>query len=85
MSARIGLRRPRARVDGEPAGDAGGMPQPPALPDDASRAIWQYLERLERAIDHVDARIDHLYLAIGGGTVLLSIIGLAAGFIARGG
>lgn len=83
MSARIGPRRPRGIGAGEPASaDAGA---PPALPDDAARAIWQYLERLERAIDHVDARIDHLYLAIGGGTVLLSIIGVAAGFIARGG
>ena len=46
--------------------------------------IWQFLERLDRSMQHVEARIDRLYIAVGGGTVLLAAIGLAAGFIARG-
>lgn len=46
--------------------------------------IWPFLERLDRGMQHVEARIDRLYIAVGGGTVLLAAIGLAAGFIARG-
>lgn len=60
-------------------------PVPAPLDEDAAKAIWQYLRRLEEGIDHIEARIDRLYVAIGGGCVGLAAIGLAAGFIARGG
>lgn len=67
---------------------------PPAAPrtpppdrvggDPAADALWQYLAQIEDGLRHIEARIDHLYLAIGGGTLILAAIGLAAGFIARG-
>ena len=52
---------------------------------DATDAIWQYLRRIEDGLDQIDARIDRLYIALGGGTVLLSAIGLTSAFIIRGG
>ena len=48
-------------------------------------ALWQYLRRIESGLDQIDARIDRLYVALGGGTVLLAAIGLASAFIVRGG
>ena len=66
-------------------------PPPPAPPPSspAPRAapeadpLRPALQRLERGLQHVEARIDRLYIAVGGGTILLAAIGLAAGFIAR--
>ncbi len=51
----------------------------------ATDALWQYLQRIEGGLDQIDARIDRLYLALGGGTVLLAAIGLGSAFIMRGG
>ena len=48
-------------------------------------ALWQYLRRIESGLDQIDARIDRLYVALGGGTVLLATIGLISAFIVRGG
>ncbi len=48
-------------------------------------ALWQYLHRIESGLDQIDARIDRLYVALGGGTVLLAAIGLGSAFIVRGG
>ena len=48
-------------------------------------ALWQYLKRIESGLDQIDARIDRLYIALGGGTVLLAAIGLGSAFIIRGG
>ena len=48
-------------------------------------ALWQYLKRIEGGLDQIESRIDRLYVAIGGGTVLLAAISFAAAFIARGG
>ena len=48
-------------------------------------ALWQYLRRIESGLDQIDARIDRLYVAMGGGTVLLAAIGLGSAFIVRGG
>ncbi len=52
---------------------------------DATDALWQYLKRIEEGLDQIDARIDRLYVALGGGTVLLAAIGLASAFIVRAG
>lgn len=51
----------------------------------ATDALWQYLKRIEAGLDQIDDRIDRLYVALGGGTVLLATIGLASAFIVRGG
>ncbi len=51
----------------------------------ATDALWQYLRRIESGLDQIDARIDRLYVALGGGTVLLATIGLVSAFIVRGG
>lgn len=56
-----------------------------ATATDATNALWQYLERIEHGLDLIDARIDRLYIALGGGTVLLAAIGLSSAFIVRGG
>ena len=50
-----------------------------------TEALWQYLRRIESGLDQIEARIDRLYVALGGGTVLLAAIGLASAFIVRGG
>ena len=76
-------RRPKRRGGHRAGRRARARPVP--LDEDAAKAIWQYLRRLEEGIDHIEARIDRLYVAIGGGCVGLAAIGLAAGFIARGG
>ena len=61
-------------------------PDDPANPAmDAMDALWQYLRRIESGLDQIDARIDRLYVALGGGTVLLAVIGLVSAFIVRGG
>ena len=60
-------------------------PTMPTMQDPVAEALWQYLARLEDGIGQIESRIDRLYLAVGGGTLLLAAIGLAAGFIARGG
>ena len=52
---------------------------------EATDALWQYLSRIEEGLDQIDARIDRLYVALGGGTVLLAAIGLVSAFIVRGG
>ena len=52
---------------------------------EATEALWQYLRRIESGLDQIDARIDRLYVALGGGTVLLATIGLVSAFIVRGG
>ena len=51
----------------------------------SASALWQYLKRIEGGLDQIESRIDRLYVAIGGGTVLLAAISFAAAFIARGG
>ncbi len=48
-------------------------------------ALWQYLRQIEGGLDQIESRIDRLYIAIGGGTILLAAISVAAAFIARGG
>ena len=52
---------------------------------EAADALWQYLRRIESGLDQIEARIDRLYIALGGGTVLLATIGLISAFIVRGG
>lgn len=69
-----------SRPPPEPQGSGG---QEPASV--ATDALWQYLKRIESGLDQIDARIDRLYLALGGGTVLLAAIGLVSAFIVRGG
>ena len=69
---------PQAEVDeqrSEPSGRVSGE----------TDALWQYLKRIESGLDQIDARIDRLYVALGGGTVLLAAIGLGSAFIVRGG
>ena len=66
-----------------PAAGRRACPSPPCGRSE-DEPIRQFLQRLERGMQHVEARIDRLYIAVGGGTVLLAAIGLAAGFIARG-
>lgn len=66
-----------------PAAGQRACPSPPCGRSE-DEPIRQFLARLERGMQHVEARIDRLYIAVGGGTVLLAAIGLAAGFIARG-
>ena len=61
-----------------------GTSEPPPNSPAEEHPIRQHLERLERGLQHVESRIDRLYIAVGGGTILLAAIGLAAGFIARG-
>ncbi len=60
-------------------------PSPVDPPGGATEALWQYLRRIESGLDQIDARIDRLYVALGGGTVLLATIGLVSAFIVRGG
>lgn len=62
---------------------SGGWPNEPH--NEATDALWQYLRRIESGLDKIDARIDRLYIALGGGTVLLAAIGLGSAFIIRGG
>ena len=73
----------------DPASHAGsGEPAPVCgqiATSTATDAIWQYLKRIESGLDQIDARIDRLYIALGGGTVLLAAIGLGSAFIVRGG
>ncbi len=57
----------------------------PPCSREATDALWQYLKRIEEGLDQIDARIDRLYVALGGGTVLLAAIGLVSAFIVRGG
>ena len=57
----------------------------PACGREATDALWQYLRRIEESLDQIDARIDRLYVALGGGTMLLAAIGLVSAFIVRGG
>lgn len=66
-----------------PAAGRRACPSPPCGRSE-DEPIRQFLARLERGMQHVESRIDRLYIAVGGGTVLLAAIGLAAGFIARG-
>lgn len=66
-----------------PAAGRRDCPSPPCGRSE-DEPIRQFLARLERGMQHVESRIDRLYIAVGGGTVLLAAIGLAAGFIARG-
>ena len=70
----------------DPSG-SGGWPNEPhkRTHDKATDALWQYLRRIESGLDHIDSRIDRLYIALGGGTVLLAAIGLGSAFIVRGG
>ena len=77
--------RPRARPP-DPDG-SGGCPNEPheQSHDKATDALWLYLRRIESGLDHIDSRIDRLYIALGGGTVLLAAIGLGSAFIVRGG
>ena len=75
------VSRPKARPP-DPDG-SGGCPTDPH--DQATDALWQYLRRIESGLDHIDSRIDRLYIALGGGTVLLAAIGLGSAFIVRGG
>lgn len=63
-----------------PAPTAHAPAPPPVADEDPVRPA---LQRLERGLQHVESRIDRLYIAVGGGTILLAAIGLAAGFIAR--
>ena len=78
----------RRDLHSPPRGPSEPPPNNPADPPPNSPAeehpIRQHLERLERGLQHVESRIDRLYIAVGGGTILLAAIGLAAGFIARG-
>ena len=70
--------------------DPGSCPGPggctaPNQSTDHTDALWQYLRRIESGLDQIDTRIDPLYVALGGGTVLLAAIGLGSAFIVRGG
>ncbi len=67
--------------------ESGGCPASCSQAPHASQtdALWQYLRRIESGLDQIDARIDRLYVALGGGTVLLAAIGLSSAFIASGG
>lgn len=73
----------------DPASDAGSGDSAPICAhltsSSATDALWQYLKRIESGLDQIDARIDRLYIALGGGTVLLAAIGLGSAFIVRGG
>lgn len=62
---------------------SGGRPNEPH--NEATDALWHYLRRIESGLDQIDSRIDRLYIALGGGTVLLAAIGLGSAFIIRGG
>ena len=70
------------RGTSDPPPNSTSDPPPNSPPEE--HPIRQHLERLERGLQHVESRIDRLYIAVGGGTILLAAIGLAAGFIARG-
>ncbi|MCY3567439.1 MAG: hypothetical protein OXH38_02335 [Chloroflexi bacterium] len=67
--------------------ESGGCPESCAQAPGVSQtdALWQYLRRIESSLDQIDARIDRLYIALGGGTVLLAAIGLGSAFIVRAG
>ncbi len=76
----------RATADQPPPACARGAAGGPANCECASTgALWQYLRRIEGGLDQIESRIDRLYVAIGGGTVLLAAISFGAAFIARGG
>ncbi len=62
------------------ASASGGCPAPAQ-----TEALWQYLKRIESGLDQIESRIDRLYIALGGGTVLLAAIGLGSAFIVRAG
>lgn len=68
-----------------PVSDRGAAGGPATCDCGSTDALWQYLGRIEAGLDQVESRIDRLYVAIGGGTVLLAAISFAAAFIARGG
>ncbi len=70
-------------VDQADSGDCSSAP--PQVQSPTAEALWQYLRRIESGLDQIDARIDRLYVALGGGTVLLAAIGLGSAFIVRGG
>lgn len=76
-------RFPASRPQPPDPGGSGGWPNEPH--SEATDALWQYLRRIESGLDQIDARIDRLYIALGGGTVLLAAIGLGSAFIIRGG
>ncbi|MXX81840.1 MAG: hypothetical protein F4Y69_12555 [Chloroflexi bacterium] len=67
--------------------ESGGCPESCTQAPGVSQtdALWQYLHRIESGLDQIDARIDRLYIALGGGTVLLAAIGLGSAFIVRAG
>lgn len=69
----------------DPASPAGPRGCSPTCLESRTDALWQYLRRIESGLDQIDARIDRLYIALGGGTVLLAAIGLGSAFIVRGG
>ena len=70
-----------ARPPRRPSEEASGSRPAPSQ----TEALWQYLQRIESSLDQIESRIDRLYVALGGGTVLLAGIGLASAFILRGG
>lgn len=74
---------PASRPRPPDPGGSGGRPNEPH--NEATDALWQYLRRIESGLDQIDSRIDRLYIALGGGTVLLAAIGLGSAFIIRGG
>lgn len=78
-------RRPSSASGSDPEADE-RMPVCANLQSSsATDALWKYLRRIEYGLDQIDARIDRLYVALGGGTVLLAAIGLGSAFIVRGG
>ncbi len=77
-------RRTTQPPDPDSGPGPGGCPAP-QLSADHTDALWQYLRRIESGLDQIDARIDRLYVALGGGTVLLAAIGLGSAIIMRGG
>ena len=82
------MSRPNfTRSSSQPPNSDPGPSGCPASPpcSDHTGALWQYLRRIESGLDLIDARIDRLYVALGGGTVLLAAIGLGSAFIVRGG
>lgn len=68
-----------------PASGRAAADGPSACDCASAGALWQYLKRIEGGLDQIESRIDRLYVAIGGGTVLLAAISFGAAFIARSG
>ena len=68
-----------------PASGRAAAGSPSACDCASTSALWQYLKRIEGGLDQIESRIDRLYVAIGGGTVLLAAISVGAALIARGG